>query len=436
MDIARIRHMDIARPVDPSALTPSRDRAFALAMLCFWALVTSWQQWGRWAEDLSAVYMAGWLWHSGQQALIYDAPPAFFGGAADSWLPAMQALGIAGQTTYAYVYPPLWAVLAAPLAGLLSPQGFFDLVAAVQVPMLAASAWLAGRILKPAAMPWWIWSAISLVILNLSIQSHLAIWQNQPTITVGFLTLLAFERLGAGRSVAAGIALALAAAIKLTPAAFVLLFLLDGQRQATLAFAVAGAALGLLSIALAGWPAHQAFLDSLALVKGVAFLTAVNTSLFTAAVALGSALGFLPMPPLQDPLIVYHHGIPGWLSPAVSLLALAVVAAFARVLRPLPGRLRRGLGLIALSIIVALLGPLGWLHYYLVPLLLLPGLLGVLPVRRAAVLIALVGVPSLSFVFPAIALLPWPIANYTWMMCAAWAVVLVGVFAAARRARA
>ncbi|WP_291337990.1 glycosyltransferase family 87 protein [Albidovulum sp.] len=428
--------MDIARALAPYALTPSRDRAFALAMLGFWALVTTWQQWGRWAEDLSAVYMAGWLWHSGQGALIYDAPPAFFGGAAESWLPAMQALGIAGQTTYAYVYPPLWAVLAAPLAGLLSPQGFLDLAAAVQIPMLAASAWLAGRILKPAAMPWWVWSAIGLVILNLSIQSHLAIWQNQPTITVGFLTLLAFERLGADRPVAAGVALALAAAIKLTPAAFVLVFLLDGQRRAVLAFALAGAALGLLSIALAGWPAHQAFLASLALVKGVAFLTAVNTSLFTAAVALGSTLGHLPMPPVRDPLIVYQQGIPLWLSPAITLLALALLAAFARVLRPLSGTLRRGLGLIAVSIIVALLGPLGWLHYYLVPLLLLPGFLALLPLRQAAFLAAFVGLPSLSFVFPAITVLPWPIADYTWIMCAAWAAVLAGIFAAARRARA
>lgn len=427
--------MDSARPLPQTALTPARDRALAFAMLAFWAAVTTWQQWGQWAEDLSAVYVAGWLWHSGQGALIYDAPPAFFGGAAESWRPAMEALGIAGQTTYAYVYPPLWAVLTAPLAGQLSPQGFFDLVALVQIPMLAASAWLAGRILKPAAMPWWVWTAISLVTLNLSIQSHLAIWQNQPTITVGFLTLLAFERLGANRPVAAGVALALAAAIKLTPAVFVLVFLLDGQRRAALAFALAGAALGLLSIALAGWPAHQAFLASLALLKGVAFLTAVNTSLFTAAVALGSMLGHLPMPPVRDPLIVYQHGIPAWLSPAISLLALALLATFARVLRPLPGTLRRGLGLIAVSIIVALLGPLGWLHYYLVPLLLLPGLFGLLPVRHSAFLTALVGLPSLGFVFPAISLLPWPVADYTWGMCAAWGAVLAGVFAAARRAR-
>lgn len=435
MDIARTRDMDIAPSLSPTAMTPARDRAFSLALLVFWALVATWQQWGRWPEDLSAVYMAGWLWHAGQGALIYDAPPAFFGGAAQSWLPAMQALGIAEKTTYAYVYPPLWAVLAAPLAGVLSPQGFFDLVAAVQMPLLAASAWLAGRILKPAAMPWWVWTAMSLFALNLAMPSHTAIWHNQPSITVGFLTLLAFERLGAGRPVGAGVALAVAAAIKLTPAAFVIVFLLDRQWRAILAFAIAGGALGLLSIALAGWPAHAAFLASLAHVKTVGLLSAINISALTAALALGSALGHLPMPDPELPQIVYHDYIPAWLSPSIVLTALVLIAAFAHALAPLRGDLRRGLGLFALSIILALMGPLGWLHYYVVPMLLLPGLLGLLPFRAALVLIAVVLVPSLNVAFAAISLLPWPIANYTWIMCAAWTAVLAGLYVAARRAR-
>ncbi|WP_413869906.1 glycosyltransferase family 87 protein [Albidovulum sp.] len=426
--------MDSAFSPPQTALTPARDRALAFAMLAFWAVVTAWQQWGQWAEDLSAVYVAGWLWHTGQAALVYDARPAFFGGAADSWLPAMQAIGAADRTSFPYVYPPLWAVLAAPLTGRLSPQGFFDLAGLVQIPMLAASAWLAGRILKPSAMPWWVWTAISLVILNLSVPSHLAIWHNQPTITVGFLTLLAVERLGAGRPVAAGVALAVAAAIKLTPAAFVLIFLLDRQWRAAASFAIAGAALAVLSIALAGWPAHQAFLSSLGQVKGLGYLIAINTSLLPALLALGTAWGVLPP---VDPAATQHiyTAVPAWLSPAISLAALGIVATFGRALRPLPGRLRRGIGLLALSIVVPLMGPLGWLHYYLVPMLLLPGLIGLMPFRAAVALIALVTVPSLGFVFAAIGSLPWPIADYTWAMCTFWAAVLAGLYAAARRAR-
>ncbi len=424
--------MDIARPLPRTALTPAQDRAVALAMLALWAVVTTWQQWGRWAEDLSAVYIAGWLWHGGQAALVYEAPRHFFGGVADSWLPAMQALGIADRTSFPYVYPPLWAVLVSPLTGLLSPQGFFDLVTLVQIPLLAASALLAGRILKPAAMPWRVWAAISIATLILSLQSYLALRHNQPTITVGFLTLLSVERLGAGRPVTAGIALAAAAAIKLTPAAFVLVFLLDRQWRAAAAFAVAGATLGLVSVALAGWPAHQAFLASLAHLKGVAYLIAINTSLLPAILALGSATGL--MPPVDTTLTQYvYTPVPAWLSPAISALAVGLIAAFWLALRPLPGRLRRGIGLLALSIVLALTGPLGWLHYYLMPMLLLPGLLGLLPVRAAIPLLALVGVPSLTVLLPQIARLPWPIADYTWAMCAAWLAVLASLYVAARR---
>jgi alpha-1,2-mannosyltransferase len=224
--------MDSARPLPQTALTPARDRALAFALLALWAAVTTWRQWGHWAEDLSAVYIAGWLWQTGQAALVYDAPPAFFGGVAESWRPAMEAMGIAGRHSFPFVYPPLWAVLVAPLTTILDAQGFMDAVALVQIPLLAASVWLAGRLLKPAAMPWWAWTSAGLVTLSLSIQSHLAIWHNQPTITVGFLTLLSIERLGAGRPVAAGVALALAAAIKLTPAAVILIFLLDRQWRA------------------------------------------------------------------------------------------------------------------------------------------------------------------------------------------------------------
>ena len=189
----------------------------------------------------------------------------------------------------------------------------------------------------------------------------------------------------------------------------------------------------ILSIALAGWPAHQAFLESLALVKGVAYLIAINISLLPALLAAGSALGLAPA---VDPAATQHiyTAIPAWLSPAISLAALALILAFGRVLRALPGEQRRGIGLLALAIVLALFGPLGWLHYYVLPMLLLPGLLGLLPMRPASMLVALVAIPSLALIFGQISLLPWPIANYTWLMCAAWAAILAALFAAARRA--
>ncbi len=421
------------RPVSqPAAMTPRRDRAISVALLGLWTVFAIWQRWGLWGEDLSAVYIAGWLWHSGMEELIYAAPHTFFGGVAESWRPAMAAMGIGDQTSFAYVYPPVWAVLTAPLTGWLDAQSFINAVALVQIPLLAASVWLAGRLLKPDTMPWWLWAALGVTILCASVQVHLAIWHNQPTITVGFLVLLAFERLGARRPVIAGAVLALAAAIKLTPAAFFLLFLVDRQWRAAAAFVVAGSALAGLSVALAGWPAHQAFLDSLARVQGVAFLIAINVSVLPALLAAGSAVGLMPPIDPQSTQYLFPQ-VPGWLSPATALVGLALTAAFLRTLAAAAGPVRRGIGLLALSLLVALFGPLGWLHYYVVPLLLLPGLLAFLPQRTALWLVALVGIPSITPLIGLIGVLPWPIANYVWFMCLAWGAVLAAIFVALRR---
>lgn len=275
---------------------------------------------------------------------------------------------------------------------------------------------------------------IGLALLSFTVPAHSAIWQNQPSITVGFLALLAFERLGAGRPVAAGMALALAAAIKLLPAAFALVFLLDRQWRAAATFAVAGATLALLSVALAGWPAHQAFLASLAEVNGSALLGTVNISLRPAVLALGSALGWLPHPGSDLLLFVYRDEIPAWLAPAIALLAIAIVAAFGRALAGVRTETRRVVGFFALAILVPLMGTLGWQHYYVVPLLLLPGLTQLLPRVPALALIAGAIVPSLSMVFVGLDALPWPVANYIWIMCAAWLAILAGLYVAARRA--
>ncbi len=289
--------MDIAEPSPAAAMTgvpPAQDLRRAVGVLVLWTLYAIWRQWGHWPDDLSALYIAGHLWQTGQSELIYAAPPGFFGGHAASWDPVMADLGIAGKVTFPYVYPPLWAALLGPVTGLMGPQAFANAVLLIQMPMLAASVLMAARLMRPATMPMLTWALIGIVILLTSSQSYIALWHNQPTITVGFLVLLCFTCLDADRPIAAGTALALAAAIKLTPAALVLILLLDRQYRATLSFALFGAALGLLSLALTGTALHGTFLDSLGLIREGALISAVNVSLLPALMSLGAALGLGP----------------------------------------------------------------------------------------------------------------------------------------------
>lgn len=415
------------------ATYPDRDRLITQVLLGSWVALTLWQQWNHWAQDLSAVYIGGWLWHIGRPDLIYAAPAAFFGGAAESWQPVMESLGIGDRVSFAYIYAPLWAAVAAPITAMTGPQGFINAVMLVQIPLLGASVHLAGKVFRPAAMPLWLWTTLGIVTLSLSIQSFHAIWHGQPTITVGFLILLAFERLDARHPLAAGAALALAASIKLMPAIFVLVFLFDRQFRATAAFVVFGAMLALLSVLLAGWPLHLEFLASLHKVSSVAILSGINVSLLPAALALGAATGLLPAID-PDAKTLLFAAPPVWVGPAIMLAGLGVIVAMSRVSAALPARMRRGIGLFALAIILALFGPLGWLHYYLLPMLLLPGLFGILPRSVAGALILLVGLPSLAPVFSLVAFPASPVADYVWYMCVAWLAVLVGLYVAASRA--
>ena len=430
---------ELNRPARPSItlpdLTDRQNRTLATLFLVIWALATMILQWDQWPEDLSAVYIAGYLWQTGQPDLIYAAPAGFFGGTAVEWIPAQKALGIYEAGSFVYVYPPLWAALTAPLTDVLSPQGFANAVTCFQVPMLAASVWLAMRILPAKGIPVWLQAAIGVLLLSTMMPAYSALWFNNPSITVNFLTLLAFERLTAGRPVAAGMALGLAAAIKLSPAAFILVFLIDRQWRAIAAFAIFGGALGILSLVVAGLPLHWDFLGSLRTVSDVAFLSAGNVSLRAALPALASGLSLAPAIVTSEPNYIIHN-IPAWFSPLLALTAIALIAAFGMALRHKASGQKRAMGLLALSIIVPLFGPLGWLHYYVMPMLLLPGIVPHIPLRRAVVLFGALGLASLAALFAKIGALPWPSANYVWVMCLLWLWVLTELMIAARRSPA
>lgn len=218
-----------------------------------------------------------------------------------------------------------------------------DATPLIQRPMLAASVPLGARLLTPAWMPLIVWTLAGCTVLTISFEADLTIWHHQPTITVGFLILLAFAHLDAGRPLAAGAALALAAAIKLTPAAFALIFILDRQHRALAAFALTGAALGGLSLLLAGGDTHLALLQSLREIPSSALLGAVNISLLPALLPLGSLFG-LRAPFDPGAFAVILSPVPKWLPGALSLAMLLILVAFFLVLRrrfpPDPARAR------------------------------------------------------------------------------------------------
>ncbi len=231
MDMPTRQH----RPEAPATSRPRRTCGAALVMLALWVAYAIWQQWGHWAEDLSALYIAGHLWQTGQIDLIYAAPPGFFGGAAPNGYRSWTELGITDKISFPYVYPPIWVVLIAPLTS--------DSRRRKASPMLS-------RCCSPdARRPRSCWPARLLqadhdaAVGSGRRSASSRSWPAHPVLR-GTLAQSADDhrqlpdppRLDQprrrNRPVAAGAALALAAALKLTPAAFVLVFLIDRQYRA------------------------------------------------------------------------------------------------------------------------------------------------------------------------------------------------------------
>lgn len=417
-------------------MTETRSLAIGLVALAGWAALALLQYWGEWASDLGALYMAGHMIHTGRPDLVYVVSETFVNSTPPPWQPDLAAMGRGAETVYPYIYPPLWGALVAPLTAAMGPQAFFNLVAAIQIPVMALAAVIAWRLVNRAVpIPFWQWGLLSAVLLQTGVIPNFALFLMQPQITVAFFCLLAVERLTAGREGSAGVALALAAAVKLSPAILAVIFVLERRWRALGAFAGAGAALALASVLLAGWPLNLAFLDTLVGLESYLLLSFVNFSMESVLYGLWHALGLVP--PLELPIT--NRLVPASLvPPAIPLISkglLVLVLALAlwagrrlnRVWQPI-------FALFILTLYLGLFGLFNWAHYFLIQVWLAPALLALAGPGRAIAAATAAVVLSSQAVLTELAGL-----EAAAIICAAYATTLllalgVGVSIAAARA--
>lgn len=398
-------------------------RVLSCLALALWALKTIVAHWNQWAPDLSAVYISGWLWDHGQPGLIYSQPEGFYLANPPDWTGALAALGAAGRESYPFIYPPGWAAFMAPVTRIMGIQPFFNLMAVLQITLLAGSVLLAAR-LAGRPLPWLVWVILSLIMLDWTIPLQLALHHLQPSLLVTFLILLAFERLQRGRPVLAGCLLGLAVCIKLTPLIFAVLLLPGRQVRALVTLGATCALFGLISLLAAGFDAHLAFLASLSEASHLSLLSSVNLSVRPAIEALMAALGHgqTDLATANSLNRVNHQ----WVGPLCLSGLVLVPLWLARRLRPLTDPTRFAILLMGLATASALFGPLGWQHYYVLPMLLLPALFGLLPFWRAVLALSPILATTNVFVLLMKSGWTWPDATYVWMAVSAW-LALVGM---------
>lgn len=350
--------------------------AISVALMGLWCFAEIAGMWHAFPPDLSALYMAGYLFAEGRADLIYAAPEGFFGGMAQEWVPYRNALELRGESVLPYVYPPLWAAVLGQIAPLMSPQQFFQGAALILIPLLPVSAYLAWRIMPSNRLPLWAWFMVTAALLYTSLISKAAIVQLQPQIFVVFLMLLSFERYTSGKPGQAGAVLALAAALKLSPAGLALIFVLDRNWRALGWFVGIGAVLAAASFVFAGAALNFAFLERLSSVSNGVFISAINFSTEALLFAMAVEFGLAPDVSLTG-LNIRIDDIPFWIGPLNTGLFMAFAVALIRATSP-DNPYRLVLRFFGLSLLLNIFGPIGWAHYFLPQLLLLPALASIL----------------------------------------------------------
>ena len=366
------------------------DVIFSVLIAIIWFAMTLQVFWNSWPPDFSAAYFAGHFYAIGDFEGVYAAPTGFFGpDFPQSWKDYAAELGNDDPSIYPFVYPPIWAALAAPLTELMGPYAFFNLFLVIQLLLTAFSVFLVHAMVRPQ-FPMAIWCIFSFALLWLSVISTSAFVHNQFQITVAFLTIWSFERFLAGKSVQSGAILAVAAAIKLSPAALFLIFLVERDKRAMVTFLAVGGALGLTSLAIAGIDLHLVFLERLREISSVIAIMKVNYNLeafLVQAAALYSGAPINDGPNILDQAIAE----PTWVTLIVRATLIAGVALVFVRTRNLARKDRVQLRQIGLLLTVTLCAPLAWTHHYLAPLILLPTLYGHYSFGRATTIIFLVG---------------------------------------------
>lgn len=276
---------------------------------------------------------------------------------------------------YPFIYPPLWAWVAAQLVPLAPFETAKAVATAVNLALLMSMPLLAMRIAKPRI------SGTAFLLLSFPLFAFtfpflLPLEENQPQILVSFLVLLGVERARSGAPVVGGMAMAVAASIKLYPVIFALLWLLGGERRATVSFALAGGALGGLSIAVAGWPMHAAFLNEIAAISRSALYSAASYS-FDPLIAKLAFPNELVRFTTTETGGESHWKVmvktPEWRMLSIGLFASALT---------LLGWIARKTGMSspffwpAAFLLVALVSPLTWVYHLIPALVFIPALFG------------------------------------------------------------
>lgn len=350
----------------------SRDIAIAVIIAGLWVSVMLMAYWNYSPPDMAALYFAGYFFDIGRYDLVYAAPEFLFGNEMHAaWFGAFDEIGYKGKIAYPFVYPPIWAALFSVFPPNLDASLFFRLTYIIQIPLIPISIFLAWRTIG-RVIPLTFIMLIALNFMWATVFSAVTIPNSQPAIFITFLLILWLDQWKRGNHKAAIVALALASAIKIYPAAFILIYLVNKQYRLLAWYTLLMLFIVAVSFALAGDDLHWIFLEQIRRISKLAMVISPVfsiESLLTQLHYAGSldAINGLTLNPPR-----YQIDEPGWISVATPMTFIIAVAFLVNRFSAASPEWRTTAFPIALLVLVPLCGPLGWAYHYLPVLFLAP----------------------------------------------------------------
>ncbi len=332
----------------------------AIGILSLFLIMVS-RYWDVWALDLSALYYAGWFYGTGEHSLIYTSTPYSISSTSAEEAGRHSALGLEIPQ---FLYPPIWLEILAPIAHNLLPQTFFNYALILNSLFCCGIILLAWSLIDREDSSFFLYIGAALIISLYMKAVMLGLFLGQPQILIIFLILLAF--CVADRPWMAGGLIGLAAAIKITPILFAIIFLASGRVKAGFIAVGVSVFFALLSVILTGWPLHAAYLEVARETRSVVGVLNASSSM----VSLVAYAADLPAIRVVDTPagIVRTLEKPLWLGIGATLAWIIGAGVLLSLSKRHPDAL--AIRLAGFSALIPLFAAVSWTHYLILPLFL------------------------------------------------------------------
>lgn len=319
-------------------------------------------------DDLSSSYIACRVLAEGEKSHLYSYDPEYFHVIRDPvWTEIAQKTSFRGFL-HPYVQTPLWAYVLMPLCTTMKFHAFNLIFLVLNFASIAGTIWLAAYQWAPSFLAKPLWLAGFFTIFSLMTPTYYMAFLNQTHPLFLFTTILSVFLASRKKDMLSGFLLAIAAAIKLTPAIVAVHWLISKHRKSAVSFLIWSVVLGVLTFASFGEKTILEYLTNLKRISNVLLVSYNNQSL--AAWLYGSSFE------LSEILDWRIHPLPSIVKIIgfclTGLVVLYLIIAYQRK----PGNLAslEAISVTSLLVTATIFTPITWNHYYIIlaiPLLIM-----------------------------------------------------------------